>query len=138
MKRFSVYVERLVPQWTRVVVAAESEELVQQTSQRIYETASQERTDWEYEDNDASEPSGMEVAEISPEDYHDFDEPLLTLTLTQQGRELKCDNCGEEFREYEMVHQYPDIPNLLGRIEPGDAVPLGECPACGALVHDSD
>ena len=32
---------------------------------------------------------------------------------------------------------FPDIPDLLARIEPGGTVPHGECPNCGCLVYDA-
>jgi len=50
--------------------------------------------------------------------------------------ESKCDNCGrfvETARQ--VVHTWPDIPNLTERIEPGGTAPSGECPDCGALVY---
>lgn len=33
---------------------------------------------------------------------------------------------------------FPDIPNILERIMPGDIVPHGECPNCKALVSLKD
>lgn len=48
----------------------------------------------------------------------------------------KCDNCQSEFRDdKELAHVFPDIPGLFERITPGEPVPAGECPNCGALVH---
>ena len=50
--------------------------------------------------------------------------------------ELKCDNCAGTFSmEKELNHVFPDIPDLLDRVEPGGVVPGGECPHCGALVY---
>ena len=37
--------------------------------------------------------------------------------------------------ETELKRVFPDIPDLLTRLSPGEPVPLGECPDCGALVH---
>ena len=34
-----------------------------------------------------------------------------------------------------LARVFPDIPDLLSRIEPGGVVPAGECPDCGALVY---
>lgn len=34
-----------------------------------------------------------------------------------------------------MNHTFPDIPDLLSRLDPGGTVPMGECPACGVLVY---
>jgi hypothetical protein len=48
----------------------------------------------------------------------------------------ECDNCNAKYeREDRLKHVFPDIPDLLVRIEPGGTVPAGECPGCGALVY---
>jgi len=50
-----------------------------------------------------------------------------------------CENCQKVMhRENELKHVFPDIPDLLQRISPGEPVPLGECPNCGALVHAAE
>lgn len=47
-----------------------------------------------------------------------------------------CGNCQKIMHgENELKHKFPDIPDLLDRISPGEPVPIGECPECGALVH---
>ncbi len=49
---------------------------------------------------------------------------------------LVCDNCGRRYRSTSTLkHAFPDIPDLLTRIEPGGVVPAGECNDCGALVY---
>lgn len=49
---------------------------------------------------------------------------------------FKCDNCSARYkREDQLKHVFPDIPDLLQRLDPGGTVPAGECPACGALVY---
>ena len=49
---------------------------------------------------------------------------------------LKCDNCDRQYeREDQLQYVFPDIPNLLHRLDPGGTVPAGECPECGALVY---
>ncbi len=49
---------------------------------------------------------------------------------------LRCDNCRALFKgEGKLATVFPDIPDLLSRIEPGGMVPAGECPDCGALVY---
>jgi hypothetical protein len=48
---------------------------------------------------------------------------------------VECGNCGKVSDESELTHPFPDIPDLTQRIEPGEPVPFGECPECGALVH---
>ena len=44
-----------------------------------------------------------------------------------------CPNCGAVHER--LAVEFPDIPDLLARIAPGEPVPAGECPDCGALVH---
>jgi hypothetical protein len=48
----------------------------------------------------------------------------------------ECDNCGCRYpATNKLKHVFPDIPDLLQRLDPGGTVPAGECPACGALVY---
>ena len=52
---------------------------------------------------------------------------------------MECDNCGKIFQDTsEFKHVFPDIPDLLSRIDAGDTVPCAECPDCGALVYETD
>ena len=51
---------------------------------------------------------------------------------------LRCDNCDKEWKEEQIQNQFPDIPDLASRIEPGGVVPHGECPSCGALVYEDN
>ena len=48
---------------------------------------------------------------------------------------IECDNCGKVSEESELSHAFPNIPDLVERIAPGEPVPFGECPECGALMH---
>ena len=48
---------------------------------------------------------------------------------------VECGNCGRVWDEADLARIFPDIPNLTERIAPGEPVPFGECPECGALVH---
>ena len=49
---------------------------------------------------------------------------------------IVCDNCGRVFADAaECQRVFPDIPDLLVRIEPGGTVPCAECLDCGALVY---
>ena len=48
---------------------------------------------------------------------------------------VECGNCGRVWDEADLAQIFPDIPNLTERIAPGEPVPFGECPECGALVH---
>lgn len=52
---------------------------------------------------------------------------------------IVCGNCQKIMQsEAELAHVFPDIPDLLERISPGEPVPIGECPDCGALVHTEE
>jgi len=44
----------------------------------------------------------------------------------------QCANCQAYWHSDELV--YP-IPHLEERVAPGEPMPEGECPACGALCH---
>lgn len=44
----------------------------------------------------------------------------------------QCANCQAYYHADELV--YP-IPDLHERVDPGEPVPEGECPVCGALCH---
>ncbi len=49
---------------------------------------------------------------------------------------LRCDGCGRRFSSKEELERvFPDIPDLLQRLDAGGTVPSGECPLCGALVY---
>ncbi len=49
---------------------------------------------------------------------------------------LRCDNCGRRFAGTgELERVFPDIPDLINRLDAGGTVPEGECPLCGALVY---
>jgi len=50
----------------------------------------------------------------------------------------KCSNCEKTGDIADIEYKFPNIPDLLARIEPGGTVPDGECPCCGALVYDDD
>lgn len=50
-----------------------------------------------------------------------------------------CDNCGKRFSQpKELKYVFPNIPDLLERLDPGGMVPVGECPECGAMVYPED
>ena len=60
----------------------------------------------------------------------------VRVDLGKPGAMLTCDNCDRRYRSLKpLKHAFPDIPDLLQRIEPGGQVPAGECPVCGALVY---
>ena len=46
----------------------------------------------------------------------------------------QCDNCGKRYRACDLNHAFPEIRDLLARLDVGGVVPAGECPECGALV----
>jgi hypothetical protein len=49
---------------------------------------------------------------------------------------FKCDNCGQSYeREEQLKYVFPDIPDLLHRLDVGGLVPAGECSECNALVY---
>jgi rubredoxin len=46
-------------------------------------------------------------------------------------KEAQCGDCGLTFNEDDLN----DIRQLWERVLPGDIMPAGECPVCGALAH---
>lgn len=44
-------------------------------------------------------------------------------------KRYRCDNC-----DYEG-DQLNTIKDIFDRVDPGELMPAGECPECGALVH---
>jgi len=49
---------------------------------------------------------------------------------------MSCDNCGRRFSSAdELERVFPDIPDLINRLDAGGTVPEGECPLCEALVY---
>jgi hypothetical protein len=43
----------------------------------------------------------------------------------------ECQNCGESWH----IDHLKDAQDLAQRVAPGEPMPAGECPACGALCH---
>lgn len=52
-----------------------------------------------------------------------------------KGAVNHCDNCNWTGPDEELNVEFPDIPDLMERIEPGGVVPSGECPACECLCY---
>lgn len=56
-----------------------------------------------------------------------------TVCVNCAGKDqFECQNCGEVWGENELVNP---IPDLVERVAPGEPMPAGECPECGALCH---
>jgi len=47
----------------------------------------------------------------------------------------ECGNCEKRWAEPDLEVVFPNIPDLLERLDVGGTVPAGECPDCGALVY---
>ena len=56
------------------------------------------------------------------------------MTSAEGGRRVACQNC--EWRGQES--ECDEIADFWSRVEPGEIMPAGECPACGALCHLKD
>lgn len=50
------------------------------------------------------------------------------------GANVACNDCDWTGRESQLGKQLAEIPDLCARIAPGETVPAGECPICGALA----
>lgn len=49
----------------------------------------------------------------------------------------ECSDCGQVWKDGD-IKQLIDIHHLWERISPGEVVPSGECPNCGALCHPTE
>jgi len=47
----------------------------------------------------------------------------------------RCENCDFTCLEHNIAIRFPEIEGLGQRVLPGELVPAGECPLCGALMH---
>jgi hypothetical protein len=51
-----------------------------------------------------------------------------------EGPMSECSDCGTEFAQ----NQLDEIKDFHQRVAPGEGVPTGECPSCGALCHSNN
>lgn len=60
-----------------------------------------------------------------------------TIILGKVGTDVwaKCDNCSHIFT---TPGDFQNIPDLFERIQPGELVPLSQCPLCEALSYPTD
>jgi hypothetical protein len=72
---------------------------------------------------------------------HAADGNTLYVEITADASELlvpedelteECQNCQRRFKEDELINP---IPDLAQRVLPGEPMPSGECPACGAICQ---
>lgn len=47
----------------------------------------------------------------------------------------QCQNCDWAGPDEDLGRQLEDVPDLLSRVSPGEPMPTGECPRCGALCQ---
>lgn len=48
-----------------------------------------------------------------------------------EGEDAECQGCGERWDEDQLL----PVQDLFARVAPGEPMPMGECPGCGALCH---
>lgn len=56
------------------------------------------------------------------------------MSKENKGQGARCENCGWNGFLGDVI-VLGDVPDLAERISPGEEVPAGECPDCGALAH---
>ncbi len=56
--------------------------------------------------------------------------------MTEQDRPVACANC--EWTGVEAECAEMPVNSILERVSPGEIMPVGECPECGAVAHYSD
>ena len=83
------------------------------------------------------EYSSSDKDALLEEGYGTFDNGSICINwpATHSRKFVSCDNCNTVWGAEELEKAFPDIPDLLKRISPGEKVPEGECPDCGTLVH---
>jgi hypothetical protein len=54
---------------------------------------------------------------------------------TSECTESYCQNCDWRGPDEQLGRQLADTPDLLERVDPGEPMPTGECPLCGALCQ---
>ena len=59
-----------------------------------------------------------------------------TVLLTQDKPAIECGNCDWTGTIEDVEVSVKSIPHLFERTMPGEIMPAGECPECGALAHD--
>ena len=52
--------------------------------------------------------------------------------LSDDETKYECQNCGSEWAEDELE----DLIDITERVAPGEPMPAGQCPDCGALCHE--
>jgi hypothetical protein len=64
--------------------------------------------------------------------HHGVEAGLREELREKLARDYECQNCGGTYPESGLV---TPIPDLEERVAPGESMPAGECPVCGALCH---
>ena len=80
---------------------------------------------WSCQCNDRCSSCNKEIEPFESEDLNDRGD---------SGVRSCCQNCGTEHAENALK----PVQNLTERVEPGEPMPSGECPLCGALCHRID
>ena len=47
----------------------------------------------------------------------------------------QCENCSLRFNSLDDIIRVWDMNDFFERVNPGETMPYGECPKCGAVVH---
>ncbi|SRR6266700_33880 len=59
------------------------------------------------------------------------DEHPHVIQIEEASPQNQCANCGRRWSESYLT----EVKNLHQRVSPGEIMPSGECPVCGALCH---
>jgi Zn finger protein HypA/HybF involved in hydrogenase expression len=57
-------------------------------------------------------------------------EPAMTKVIELMDWNCECANCGKRFRQEDLA----PIDDIFQRVSPGEIMPAGQCPNCGALA----
>lgn len=58
--------------------------------------------------------------------------PAVLDDIAEYTVHYRCDNCNAGYRK---LDELKPVLDLAQRVAPGEPMPVGECPACGAVVH---
>lgn len=62
----------------------------------------------------------------------------INLTKSSAERPVACADCDWKGTELTLGRQFHELHRLVERLYPGDPVPVGECPECGAFCYYDD
>lgn len=82
-------------------------------------------TMWQYR-------TGLSIDSDRRTDFGELLDKFFTGELDAPEKLFVCQNCESRWAEEELN----EVKDLAERVAPGELVPAGECPECGAVCHE--